>query len=42
VSEGALREVLGASPWADEIPGLLRRLRQRLGGEAVRRLQQSP
>ncbi len=42
VSEGALRQVLGASPWADEIPGLLRRLRQRLGGEAVRRLQQAP
>ena len=39
VSEAELRAVLGASPWAAEIPGLLRRLRQRLGGEAVRRLQ---
>jgi predicted aldo/keto reductase-like oxidoreductase len=39
VSEAELLAVLGASPWAAEIPGLLRRLRQRLGGEAVRRLQ---
>ena len=39
VSEAELRAVLGASPWAAEIPGLLRRLRRRLGGESVRRLQ---
>jgi predicted aldo/keto reductase-like oxidoreductase len=39
VSEAELLAVLGDSPWAAEIPGLLRRLRQRLGGEAVRRLQ---
>ncbi|MEA5416148.1 aldo/keto reductase [Synechococcus sp. BA-132 BA5] len=39
VSEAELRAVLGASPWAAEIPDRLRRLRQRLGGEAVRRLQ---
>ena len=39
VSEAELLAVLGASPWARQIPGLLRRLRQRLGGEAVKRLQ---
>ncbi|KEF43020.1 MAG: aldo/keto reductase [Cyanobium sp. CACIAM 14] len=39
VSEADLLAVLGASPWAAEIPALLRRLRQRLGGETVRRLQ---
>jgi hypothetical protein len=39
VSEAELLAVLGASPWAAEIPGLLRRLRHRLGGEAVSRLQ---
>jgi predicted aldo/keto reductase-like oxidoreductase len=39
VSEAELLAVLGASPWAAEIPGLLRRLRRRLGGEAVSRLQ---
>ncbi len=39
VSEAELRAVLGASPWAAEIPERLRRLRQRLGGEAVKRLQ---
>jgi predicted aldo/keto reductase-like oxidoreductase len=41
VSEAELLAVLGASPWAAEIPGLLRRLRRRLGGEAVSRLQVS-
>jgi predicted aldo/keto reductase-like oxidoreductase len=41
VSEAELRAVLGASPWADRIPDLLRGLRQRLGGQAVRRLQAS-
>ncbi|MFM7313049.1 MAG: aldo/keto reductase [Cyanobium sp.] len=40
VSETALRSVLGESPWAAEIPSILRRLRQRLGGQTVRRLQQ--
>ncbi len=39
VSEAELRAVLGASPWAAEIPERLRQLRQRLGGEAVKRLQ---
>jgi len=41
VSEAELGAVLGDSPWAGEIPGILRRLRQRLGGQSVRRLQQS-
>jgi predicted aldo/keto reductase-like oxidoreductase len=40
VSEAQLLAVLGESPWAAEIPGLLRRLRQRLGGAALQRLQQ--
>lgn len=39
VSEAELLAVLGASPWAAEIPDRLRRLRSRLGGEAVKRLQ---
>lgn len=39
VSEVELQAVLGASPWAAEIPDRLRRLRRRLGGEAVKRLQ---
>jgi predicted aldo/keto reductase-like oxidoreductase len=39
VSEAELRTVLQGSPWAAEIPELLRRLRRRLGGEAVQRLQ---
>jgi predicted aldo/keto reductase-like oxidoreductase len=39
VSEADLLAALPASPWAAEIPGLLRRLRQRLGGAAVQRLQ---
>ena len=41
VPEAVLRGVLGGSPWAEQIPGLLRRLRERVGGEAVRRLQQN-
>jgi len=41
VSEADLRTVLAGSPWAEEIPGLLRRLRERVGGQAVRRLQES-
>lgn len=40
VSETELLAVLGESPWAAEIPAILRRLRQRLGGQAVKRLQQ--
>ena len=39
VSEAQLREVLAESPWVEEIPPLLRRLRGRLGGAEVRRLQ---
>lgn len=39
VSEAELRAVLTTSPWAAVIPDRLRRLRARLGGEAVRRLQ---
>ncbi len=39
VSEAQLRAVLSGSPWADAIPPLLRRLRGRLGGAAVLRLQ---
>lgn len=39
VSEAELRAVLQGSPWAAEIPDRLRRLRRRLGGEAVQRLQ---
>ncbi|MFN7898237.1 MAG: aldo/keto reductase [Synechococcaceae cyanobacterium] len=40
VSEGELLAVLSDSPWAERIPGILRQLRQRVGGEAVQRLQQ--
>jgi predicted aldo/keto reductase-like oxidoreductase len=39
VSEAELRAALAASPWAKVIPDRLRRLRERLGGAAVRRLQ---
>ena len=38
VSEADLLEVLGASPWAQEIPPLLRRLNQQLGGHKMQRL----
>ena len=38
VSEAELLACLGGSPWAAEIPGLLRRLRARVGGRATRRL----
>jgi len=41
VSEAELLAVLGDSPWAAAIPGLLRDLRARVGGEVVRRLQES-
>ena len=38
VSEAELRQVLTSSPWAGEIPDLLRRLRERVGGQASQRL----
>jgi len=38
VSEAELRQVLAGSPWAGEIPDLLRRLRERVGGQASQRL----
>jgi predicted aldo/keto reductase-like oxidoreductase len=40
VSEAELLTVLADSPWAEQIPGILRQLRQRLGGDPVKRLQQ--
>lgn len=42
VSEAELRAVLTASPWAERIPGLLRELRRRVGGQATRRLTEMP
>jgi predicted aldo/keto reductase-like oxidoreductase len=41
VSEAELQAVLHASPWREVIPGLLRRLRERLGGTPVKRLMAS-
>jgi hypothetical protein len=41
VSEAELLAALSGSPWAGEIPGLLRGLRERVGGDAVKRLQQN-
>jgi predicted aldo/keto reductase-like oxidoreductase len=41
VSEAELRQALAASPWVDQIPGILRGLRNRLGGQAVNRLMGS-
>ncbi|MFZ9974340.1 MAG: aldo/keto reductase, partial [Vulcanococcus sp.] len=41
VSEAELLEALVASPWAQQIPPLLRQLRQRVGGSAARRLMAS-
>lgn len=38
VSEQELRAALAASPWVEQIPDLLRRLRGRLGGEQQQRL----
>ena len=38
VSEPELRLALAESPWAEQIPGLLRRLRERVGGSASQRL----
>ena len=40
VSEEQLLQALAASPWRQRIPGLLRGLRERLGGTPVRRLQE--
>jgi uncharacterized protein len=41
VSEEQLLEALAESPWAAEIPGLLRQLRERVGGTASQRLMDS-
>ena len=38
VSEAQLLSVLGQSPWAERIPGILRSLRDRLSGTPERRL----
>jgi predicted aldo/keto reductase-like oxidoreductase len=38
VSEAQLLAALGGSPWAERIPAILRQLRERLGGQEVRRL----
>ena len=38
VSEAQLLQALAASPWAEHIPPVLRALRQRVGGQATRRL----
>jgi predicted aldo/keto reductase-like oxidoreductase len=38
VSEAELLQALAASPWAEQIPPMLRALRQRVGGQATRRL----
>ena len=40
VTEAELLASLGQSPWAAEIPGILRSLRERLSGAPVRRLTQ--
>ena len=40
VPEWELRQALAASPWGEQIPPILRQLRQRLGGTAVQRLSQ--
>ncbi|MFM2080660.1 MAG: hypothetical protein RLZZ124_33 [Cyanobacteriota bacterium] len=42
VSEAELLACLGGSPWASEIPGILRNLRRRVGGQATRRLMAEP
>jgi predicted aldo/keto reductase-like oxidoreductase len=41
VSEAELRAALAGSPWVDHIPGILRSLRDRLGGQPVNRLMAS-
>ena len=40
VSEAELKAVLQASPWVEQIPGILRRLRERVGGAPSKRLMQ--
>ena len=40
VSEAELTAVLKASPWRDQIPGILRSLRERVGGSPSKRLMQ--
>ena len=41
VSEAELLQALAGSPWAGQIPDLLRRLRERVGGQANQRLMSS-
>jgi predicted aldo/keto reductase-like oxidoreductase len=41
VHEAQLREALVHSPWAAEIPGILRQLKTRLGGQTLQRLTKS-
>ena len=41
ISENSLRQVLGKSPWVDEIPNILRLLKIRLGGDSKKRLWSS-
>jgi len=42
VSEAELLACLGGSPWAAQIPPLLRQLRARVGGQAMKRLMAEP
>ena len=42
VSEAELLACLGGSPWAAQIPALLRQLRARVGGQAMKRLMAEP
>jgi uncharacterized protein len=42
VSEAELLTCLSGSPWAAQIPELLRQLRRRVGGQAVKRLMAEP
>lgn len=42
VSEAELLACLGGSPWAAQIPALLRQLRARVGGQAMQRLMAEP
>ncbi len=41
ISEDTLRDALASSPWCNEIPDLLRSLRNQLGGNAQKRLSSS-
>ena len=38
ISEEALKKVLAKSPWCHEIPDVLRKLRDRIGGSPQQRL----